>query len=434
MENILKKEVIIDNTRLKRIVIKNMILLLTGQLVSLLGSSVYTFAMGLYILNSTGSGLSFSLTIALGTIPRVLFGPISGVVADRVDRKKMIVLLDLLSGVVVIGLFALSVFDDLRLIYVYVASFLLATCGTFFQTPLEASIPNLVDEKRLMKISSLSQAITSMSTISGPFIGGIVFALIDIKLFLLFNGLSFIFSGISTIFVDFKAKEKIYGIVEKSKNDTNAENNFFEDFKEGIRYVLSKKWLLILGCFSVFFNMFYIIGISVSVPYIAVEVWGISSKQLGILNMMTPIGMILGSVVIFLLPEGKNNYKRILSCLLISSLGILSTGILTCDKIITLDNNTYLMILIPIYIVLAISSVSFTIPLNVTLQKHVPNEMLGRVRSVFLTFVMGLSPLGAIIGGALLDIVYPWLLPMISGIILVIITLIASRVKALKAI
>ncbi|MCW1238455.1 MFS transporter [Bacillus pretiosus] len=436
MEKMLRNEILLDEKSIDRMVWKNMSILVLGQLVSLLGTSIYTFAMGLYILKLTGSGLNFAITIALGTLPRVILGPISGVVTDRFDRKKLIIMMDLLSGLVVISLFVVSNYDGLRLTYIYISTFLLATCSTFSETPLEASIPNLVDEKRLTKINSINQAVVSISSIAGPSIGGAVFALINIKLFLLINGFSFIITGLLNIFIDFKAKEKIDGIDKKNNeaSNDNVKNSFFEDLGQGIAYIRSQTWLVVLGSFTIFFNMFFIIGITVTVPYIAVNVWEVSSSQLGILEAMFPLGMIVGSVITYLLPESKNNYKRIMSCIAVASFGMLFTGILTCTKIVTLDTNLYFKISIIILIILAVSSVAYNIPFSVSLQKNVPNEMLGRVRGVIFTFVTGLTPLGAVIGGALVDRVYPWLLPMVCGIIMVILTFIMSRVKVLKAI
>jgi MFS family permease len=78
----------VNEKKLKKAVRKNIILLLLGQSVSLFGTSIYTFAISLYILSTTGSGFNFSLSLALGTLPGVLFSPISGVIADRFDRKK----------------------------------------------------------------------------------------------------------------------------------------------------------------------------------------------------------------------------------------------------------------------------------------------------------------------------------------------------------
>lgn len=239
---------------MKKSVKKNIMFLLMGKFVSVLGSQIYSFAISLYVLSITGSGLSFSLTLALSTLPRVIFGPISGVIADRVDRKKMVVAMDIISGLVVIGLFSLSIIDELRLVYIYSTTFLLSTCSIFFNTPLTASLPNIVDDENLTRINSLSQTIESISSIAGPFIGGIVYAIMDIKTFLVINGISFIISGISELFIDFKLNSR--GRVLEESNMEKEKVSFFVDLKEGIRYIASQKWLIVLSSF--FCNIKYV--------------------------------------------------------------------------------------------------------------------------------------------------------------------------------
>jgi len=437
MDSVVNSNIIIDRRSKGKIVRKNMILLLAGQLVSLFGSSIYSFAISLYILEVTGSGLNFALTMALGSLPRVILGPISGVAADRFDRKKMVVVLDILSGVVVLALLGLSLIDSLRLTYIYATTFLLSACNTFFHTPLVASIPNLVDDENLTRVNSLSQAISSISAIAGPFVGGMVFAIIDIRLFLLINGLSFVLSGISETFIDFEARKKIYG--KKTSNgaeesDAKAKKTFFSDMKEGAKYIASQKWLVILGSFVVFFNMFTMIGLTVPVPYIVREMWGFSSKQYGLMNMMFPVGGLLGSIALSLLPQAKSNYRRLIICILIFSAAILFVGILTSEMLFTLSNLHYLIILMVLYMVIAIASLFINIPLMVTMQKLVPNDKLGRVQGALMTLAMGLSPIGAILGGVLVDSIKPWILPMACGVIMIILTIFMARVKELKAI
>lgn len=428
---------LINEKKKNNVVKKNMILLLMGKLVSLFGSSIYSFAISLYILKVTGSGLNFSLTLALGTLPRVVFGTISGVIADRFDRKKMVVGLDILSGLVVLGLLGLSIFDSLRLSYIYIATLLLSTCSTFFVTPLTASIPNIVDDENLTRVNSLSEAISSIATIAGPFIGGLVFALIDIRLFLLVNGLSFILSGISEMFIDFNAREKIYGIVEnnkKEKNNKKAKGSFFGDLKEGIEYMITQKWLIVLSTFVIFFNLFTMIGLTIPIPYIVTKIWGFSSKQYGLLNMMFPVGMLIASLALSVLPQAKSNYKRIISCILTFSLVIFFVGIVTSEILFSLNNIQYLVILMISYIIMASASIFINVPVSVTMQKLIPDDKRGRVYGTIGTLAMGLSPLGAIIGGLLVDSINPWILPMACGVIMIVLTIFMATVDEIKAI
>jgi MFS family permease len=184
--------------------INNLLLFSTGKLISIFGTSIYSFAMGLYVLNMTGSGLSFAATLVLGIIPAIIINPFAGVIADRFDKKKMVISMDLLNGIMLIAVFFLSSFYGLSIPVIYITTFMLTVFTTFFGVSLEAAKPNLVSLNRLMDINSISKIIDSFSSILGPMIGGMVFAFVDVKLFIIANGISFIFSAICEIFIDFK--------------------------------------------------------------------------------------------------------------------------------------------------------------------------------------------------------------------------------------
>lgn len=431
MNTEVKMDIISSETYRRKIVRKNIILVLLGQLVSLFGSGIYSFAIALYILDKTGSGLNFSLTIVLSTLPMVILGPISGIVADRIDRKKMIVALDILSGIIVLALFGLSIADELRVIYVYGTTLLLSICSTFFGTTFLAATPNLVDDKNLTRVNSLSESISAIASISGPLLGGAIYALIDIKVFLLINGLSFVFSGISEMFIDFKARQKIYGIIDENK-DNKKKGSMCKDFIEGIKYIATQKWLVALGSIAVLFNMFVIMGLTVPMAYITRKIWGFSDMQYGLLNIMFSVGMLVASIVLSILPQAKSNYKRLVTCMGIFSIGIFSVGILTSEKLFRFSNVTYLIILLIMYAIMSISSTFVDVPIGVTMQKGVPNDKLGRVYGVIVPLAQGLTPVGAIIGGVLVDNISPWILPLSCGIIIMILTIFMTHIEELK--
>ena len=422
----------IDNKDIKKEVKKNIVLLLMGKLVSVLGSQIYSFAISLYILSITGSGFSFALALALSTLPEVLFGPISGVIADRFDRKKMVVIIDVLSGLVVLGLLVLSLVDQLKISYIYITTFLLSTCSVFFKTPLMASLPNIVDDKNLTRINSLTQTIESISSIAGPFIGGIVYAIIDIKTFLFINGISFIISGISEIFIDFELNNDIE-IIDKD-DDKIEKKSFFIDFKEGIKYISNQKWLIILTSFFVMLNMLVMMGILVPVPYIVREMWGFTSQQYGYLNTMFPVGILIGSILLAFLPQKEKNYKRLIFCTLSFSIAIFLVGIVTSEMFFSLNNMQYLIILMMLYFIIAIAAIFINVPLEVTVQRLIQDEKRGRVEGTLGSLSSALSPIGIILAGILVDIINPWILPIASGIIMLFLSILMSNVKIIKEI
>ncbi|MHB8063017.1 MAG: MFS transporter [Ruminiclostridium sp.] len=419
-----------------RIIKKNIFSLLAAQMISLLGSSIYSFAMGLYVLAYTGSGFNYALTIVVGVLPGIIWGPIAGVLADRFDKKKIIIWTDFISAIILGIIWILFEKNGFHLSYIYISDFLLATCCAFAETPVQASMPKLVDNVRLTKINSLCQAVSSISSIAGPGIGGLLFAIFDIKMFLVFNAVSFLVATFLDSLLNLHVNDNNTEIDENAKtesSDKKEQGSFMQDFKDGFKYIKSQNWLLILGGFTVFFNMFCTIGLIVAVPVIAVNVWKMTSVQVGVLQAMFPFGTLLGSLVMYVLPQPNKYYKRIITCITSASIIMFLIGILSCDKLVFTQNFYYYCIIV-LLIAFAVCSVSYNIPFSVSLQKNIPEEILGRVRGIIFMFVNALSPVGALIGGILIDIISPWTLPLVCGIIMIILSIAMLRVKSLKSI
>lgn len=174
----------------------------------------------------------------------IVMNPFAGVIADKVDKKKLVICMDLLSGLLLITVYILSSYYGLNLFIIYTTTFLMTVFTTFFGIGLEAVKPNMVTKERLMSINSISKIIDSISLILGPMLGGIVFAVFDMKTFIIINGISFILSAISILFINFKLCEQ-----NINKECSIREINFIEDIKEGYSYLLERKSLKILLVF-----------------------------------------------------------------------------------------------------------------------------------------------------------------------------------------
>ncbi len=147
--------------------LRNICLYSIAKTVSLFGSSIYSFALGLYVLQITGSALNFAITLILGTIPMIVMNPFAGVIADKVDKKKLVVCMDVLSGCLLITVYILSNYYGLNLFIIYTTTFLMTVFTTCFGIGLEAVKPNMVTKERLMSINSISKIIDSISLILG---------------------------------------------------------------------------------------------------------------------------------------------------------------------------------------------------------------------------------------------------------------------------
>lgn len=392
----------------------NIILFSIGKLISLFGTHIYTFAIGLYVLKLTGSSLSFATTLALSIIPVVIVNPFAGVLADKFNRKYLVVLMDILSGILCLALYFFSSYYGLNLTMIYLTTFIMTSLMTVFDASMESAKPNIVSENKIMKINSISTIISSMSRILGPMLGGIVFAFIDIELFIAFNGVSFILSGISETFIDFDFKNSKVDEREGSKKI-----NFIEDIMEGFRYLVQKKETISLLMIFIFLNFSMGLSLSVPLPFIINNVLKMNSEYLGIIQSAFPIGLIIGAFFVERV-SNKFPYKKLLVTMnLLIAVGIVFTGIPTLPIKLIKGSVNLLVYYSVIMLVLGIAVAFIDVPILSILQKSISDEYRGRVLSLAFSLVKIALPLAFIISGGLMKILPIYTLHLIGSLILI---------------
>ncbi|WP_461612245.1 MFS transporter [Clostridium sp. Marseille-QA1073] len=152
---------------------KDFLLLMLGKLVSLIGSQMQSFALSLYVLKITGSATKFASVLAIALIPQLIFGPIAGVIADWFDRKKIIVLLDMLNGIM-IGIFAIiyKINGGLSLLHIYVIVILMSIISTLFNPAINTVIPTLVKKEELVDANGINSFIMNLGNFIAPLLAG----------------------------------------------------------------------------------------------------------------------------------------------------------------------------------------------------------------------------------------------------------------------
>ena len=405
----------------------NMFLLLSGKLVSLLGSSIYSFAIGLYILKITGSGTKFALSLIIGILPRIILGPISGALADRFDRKLMVVSTDVLSGVLMFVVYTMSLTAGPSVWMLYLSSFLLTVFNTFFTVAVDASIPNIVDNSKLVRINSLNQSIQSLSGILGPILGGLAYALLDIKFFIIFNGISFLLSAISEMFINFNLNKDAANI------GPSAKKGILRDMAEGFAYLKEHKLIFRIIIYFLFINLGFC-GISIFLPYIVVNVLKMSSGYLGAIQSSLAIGTLLVSLMISMLPQFKSQYKTMVIALMTMSVFIAALGIPALPFFEATSNTLLLLYYVIVCFIIGSGSIMVNIPFRITMQKEISDEFRGRVFGIIGSLSMAVMPLGMIAFGYLIDLVPGYAVALMSGVIGIIVVLFMMSDSSLKSI
>ncbi|MEH7457154.1 MFS transporter [Bacillus sp. JJ1127] len=402
-----------------KIATRNIILMMIGKMTSLLGAGIYTFAMGLYVLKITGSGVGFAIALICGSIPRLICGPIAGAVADRVNRRLLVISMDLLSGLLMITMFVISTTFGPSLLFIYFSEALLSIFASFYSVSFTASIPALVDKEGIQKANSLNQTAASLSTILAPIIGGMVFGFFSIKFFFLLNGITFFLAVIIQLFIVFD----LYKVeTEQSKSD------FLMSIKEGFLYVKQQHDIYGLLKMAFWIN-FFLSALSVSLPYIIIQSLHLSSRQLGIVEGMLSVGVLAASIILSIRKEMNDMFRSIRIGLFVFAGLILCTAfplLFTLPKIVSFIYYIIFMFLC------GATMISINVPLQVHMQKTTDPGYLGRVFGLLETIATAIQPLGMMLYGFLLDMIPTSIVMLTSGAGLLFVVLVGTRQWSMK--
>ncbi|MBT2657909.1 MFS transporter [Bacillus sp. ISL-18] len=387
---------------------KNLLLYAAGKTISVFGTAIYQFAMGLYVLKLTGSALSFAATLILGILPMVIINPFAGVIADKFDKKRLVVSMDLLNGMLLVFVYVFSHIFGLTLVIIYAATLLMTVFSTFFGVGMESAKPNIVTEKRLMNLNSIGKVIDSVSSIMGPMLGGMVFAFVDIRAFILINGISFLLSGVSILLIRFTSCQE-----SKSAGQLKGKIVFTEEIKDGFHYLIGRRKILNLFILLISLNFFLGFAVMVPIPYIMNTIFRIGAKEFGIIEGAFPVGMILGALLV------KKIIKRIAYSSLLRYLSVALSLLMVISGIPLMVeglNDFWIVSFYSLIMFLFGGVVALIdIPFSYIMQIEILDEYRGRVLSIGISIGKVLLPVAMVSSGFLLSHIPSYLVPTLGG-------------------
>ncbi len=243
---------------------KDFTLVVIGQIISLFGNAAIRFALPLYLLNQTGSSALYGTVTACAFIPAILLSPVGGVVADRVNKRNIMVTLDFFTAGVITVFLLLMGMADLVLLTTVVLMLLYGISGAY-QPSVQASIPVLVTPKHSMAANSVVNTISSFASLMGPVLGGILYSTYGLKPVLRVCTACFVLSAVMEIFIKipFTAPQSGGGIWQMVKGDFAESLRFIRKEKP----VIGKALLVVCGI-----NLFLSSMLMVGLPYMVTEV------------------------------------------------------------------------------------------------------------------------------------------------------------------
>lgn len=378
---------------------RNFNLYAIGRFVSLMGSGIQMIAIPLYILDLTGSGTMMGIFTFLSWLPTLAMAPFAGVLGDRWNRKKIMVNMDYARGGLILVLAALALTNNMSIYILFVCQVFISFMDSIFASSTQAMIPELVNQDDLMKANSLMGSINSASWLVGPVLGGVVYGFGGIKLVFLINGISYVLSATSELFIKY-----VSTTVSKEKLSLTIIKN---DFKEGFSFVKDNKSLLTLLIFFCSINFLMNPVFAVIIPYAIKEVIGFSDQVYGIIEATFIVGIFLGNILLATVLTKKSSR-------LLIKLGLFGMVVLNVIFAITLFPNSIayfggasmklLLVIGGVLIAVGIFNALLNTPIQTNFQKLIPNKLRSRVNSVMMVIAQAGVPLGAVIYGIILDL------------------------------
>lgn len=390
---------------------KNVILFLTSQTISLFGSSLVQYAIMWYITLETKSGVMMTISIICGFLPNFFLSPFAGVWADRYNRKRLIILSDSFIAIstLILAILFLMGYDAIWMMFVVSA---IRAMGSGIQSPaVNAYLPSLVPEDKLMKVNGtngsiqafvmlvspmLSGALLSVATIEAIFFIDVITALIAVMILLLF------------------LKETTH---ENLQNDEPI--SYFGDLKKGLIYIHNHAYL---KRFFIYSGLFFILAgpVAFLTPLQVTRNFGDDVWRLTAIEVIFSIGMMAGGIAMASWGGFKNKvHSMALSCIILSICTFLF-GFISVFWIYLLFMGIF-----------GLAMPFFNTPSTVLLQERVEADYLGRVFGVFGMIASAMMPISMLIFGPLSDAIkIEWML-IGTGIVMLIESLFLLKDKIL---
>lgn len=354
-----------------------------GQLLSRIGSGISAFALGIYLFQQTGSTSAYSFLLLCAFLPSVLLAPVGGVIADRKDRKLMMVVGDLGSsfGILVIIFMFLLYPDKLWPIYLGVA---MSSLFVALHSPaFKASVTDLLDEKVYSRASGLIQLAEASRYIVSPIIAGLLLTQFSLLIVLVIDLLTFIAGAMTIILI---RKINIQTCHEGKKE------GFWRDFINGVTYIVRNRTIFHLLCLTSIVTFLTGILQGVLVPILLSFV---DAETLGVVQSIAASGMLVSSFFIGMWSTSGHQYKVLSRSLVASGLFYLLIGTTT---------NIVLFTAIAFCFFLTLPFVNSS--LEVIFRQTIANSVQGRIWSLIALISQIGMLLALSIAGVLADYLF----------------------------
>lgn len=375
---------------------KDFTLVVIGQIISLFGNATVRFALPLYLLNLTGSSALYGTVMACALIPSILLSPVGGIIADRVNKRNVMVVLDFFTAAVIL-LFCLFLHGNGIVVLLTVTMMILYGIAGAYQPSVQASIPALVGPDHIMEANSIVNTINSFAGLMGPVLGGILYSAYGLKPVLWVCTACFVFSAVMEIFIHipFQKQSSTGSIWWIVKND----------FAESIHFIRKEKPIIgkaVLAACGI--NLFLTSMITVALPYLVTEVIDLeaawANRLYGFAQGVLAAGGLAGGICAGILAKRLFIHKsgRLIVLSAVCLLPVSASLLLAKSGMIN-----YVILTMSCFIIMVCATV-FNVQILSFFQMVTPAHLIGKVMALVFTVAMCAQPLGNALYGVLFEV------------------------------
>ncbi|WKZ41096.1 MAG: MFS transporter [Anaerolineales bacterium] len=351
-----------------------------GQLVSMLGSGLTNFALGVWLYDQTKQATPFAITVLLGSLPRILLLPFAGSLADRFNRRLIMILADTFTAVFTLIIFILLGAGNLQLWHIYIIAAMMSVFSAFQEPAYSASIAMIVPKEKLGSANGMVQMGQAITSVLIPVLAGALFVFIGFMGIIIIDFVTFFFAVGALLFVR---------IPQPERAAEHKDKNVWQDMAFGWNYLRERTGLFGLLLYYAMVNFLLNWSAVLLIPMVLSR---FTADVLGIIQTILGVGMLAGSIVMSAWGGAKRRIPAAIGFIVLAVTGFIIAG---------MTPNPYL-------IGVGAFVLMFFVPLasgnsQVVFQTKVARDVQGRVFSVRSAISQSMMPLAFLTAGPLAD-------------------------------
>ena len=366
---------------------KDFLLIYISQAFSLVSSTITYFAILWWITYNTNSAIYLSAFVAIGYLPYVLFGAVAGGIVDKYDKKKLIIISDMLVAVFSVLLSVYFFVSVPPIMVILIVMFFRSSIGVLHSPSFHASIPALVPKEQLLKVNAVGQSLNSACYILSPMLAAILVEAVKIEYILFVDLMGGALASVILLLI-----KKDFNITSSQKK---TENKTTLRLKEGIKVLLSNKLFLKLTLIVPTTYLFTSAACSLAPLYIK-KVFSLGAYGASVASGAFSLGLLCGSLYLGVRKKMKNEVKLVPTGVLITALAILVTSLVV---------KSMFVVYVVMVFIMGVGSNIMHLPYTVYIQKEIEPQHLGKALSISSSILSTTTPLGIIVAGILSEII-----------------------------